>query len=377
MKSRRIRSKQIVALAASVIATLVMTAACADFSSAPSTYSPQPTLIPADVNQGGSPRGEPSAPQTSDTSSASPETSNSDTSSSAEADPCRPMDPSILAACLSAPWGLAVLPGGVSALVGERTTGRILQVAPQTEPVEIAAIPDLDSSGDGGLLGITLSPHYDEDGLIYAYVTTAEDNRIIRIARGDEPKTIFTGIPKGANHNGGRITFGSDGYLYIATGDVGLPHDPHSLAGKILRLDEFGKPVTDGSAAPAPAPTSGEPTATEPTATEPTATEPTATESTATQPTAAEPTGPVAGNPAIYASGLTNPTGLCLLETGPVAVMDIDGANNVLIPITQNTDLTTAVRLWSYPLVEGVQWTAPRVTAQCPRHRSMHNGSFP
>ena len=113
-------------------------------------------------------------------------------------DPCAPTDEAVIATCLSAPWGLAPLPDGQSALVGERTTGRILQVAKGTEPVLVAQIDGVDASGDGGLLGIVLSPSYDEDGLIYAYVTTAEDNRIIRIARGDVPKAIFTGIPKGA-----------------------------------------------------------------------------------------------------------------------------------------------------------------------------------
>ena len=134
----------------------------------------------------------------------------------------------------------------MSALVGERTTGRILQVQQDVEPELVAQIDGVDATGDGGLLGIALSPSYDEDGLIYAYVTTAEDNRIIRIARGDVPKPIFTGIPKGAQHNGGRIAFAADRTLYVGTGDTGTPTataDPASLAGKVLRLDEFGKPA--------------------------------------------------------------------------------------------------------------------------------------
>ena len=102
----------------------------------------------------------------------------------------------MIATCLAAPWGLAPLPDGESALVGERTTGRILQVAAGTEPALVAQIDGIDASGDGGLLGLALSPSYDEDGLIYAYVTTDTDNRILRIARGDTPKAIFTGIPK-------------------------------------------------------------------------------------------------------------------------------------------------------------------------------------
>ena len=60
------------------------------------------------------------------------------------------------------------------------------------------------------------------------------------------PKAIFTGIPRGATHNGGRIAFAADRSLYVGTGDTGVPAlavDPTSLAGKVLRLDEFGKPA--------------------------------------------------------------------------------------------------------------------------------------
>ena len=111
----------------------------------------------------------------------------------------------------------------------------------------VAQIDGVDASGDGGLLGIALSPSYDEDGLIYAYVTTAEDNRIIRIARGDVPKAIFTGIPQGQ-----RPTTAA-GSPSPPTGRCmsepatpatrQLPPIPASLAGKVLRLDEFGKPA--------------------------------------------------------------------------------------------------------------------------------------
>jgi hypothetical protein len=151
----------------------------------------------------------------------------------------------VIAACLVAPWGLAVFADGQSALVGERTTGKILRIAPKKDPVEYATVDGIDASGSGGLLGIAFSPAYDEDSLIYAYVTTKTDNRVLRLAPGDTPKAILTGIPKGSDHNGGRIEFGTDGQLYIGTGDAGKPDlaaDPKSLAGKVLRVDEFGKP---------------------------------------------------------------------------------------------------------------------------------------
>src|SRR5664279_4144919 len=205
--------------AAAVSVTLVsIVAGCADFSSEASTFTVQPSLT--------APAAQPVDPSSAQPSSPSPSSGDQSPSpdpsgSQAPNDPCAPTDESVIATCLTAPWGLAPLPDGQSALVGERTTGRILQIAKGQPPVEVAKIDGIDASGDGGLLGIALSPSYDEDGLIYAYVTTAEDNRIIRIASGDVPKPIFTGIPRGATHNGGRLAFASDRSLYVGTGDTG------------------------------------------------------------------------------------------------------------------------------------------------------------
>jgi glucose/arabinose dehydrogenase len=154
-------------------------------------------------------------------------------------------DPSVVAVGLILPWGLAVLPDG-TALVGERTTGRLLVVQPQRAPAkEIRRIPGVDATGDGGLLGLALSPNYESDGLVYAYLTTLKDNRVVRFALKGAITPVLTGIPKGRVGNGGRIAFGADGMLYVGTGDAGRPAlaaDPRSLAGKVLRVDTFGRP---------------------------------------------------------------------------------------------------------------------------------------
>lgn len=132
--------------------------------------------------------------------------------------------------------------------MSERDTGRIVEVRDGGEPVEFALVPEAAPDGEGGLLGIAIDPTQE---WLYAYVTTDSDNRVIRMPLDDPGaarEDILTGIPKAGIHNGGRIAFGPDGMLYVATGDAGEPElsqDPTSLGGKILRLDPQGGVPTD------------------------------------------------------------------------------------------------------------------------------------
>ena len=157
-------------------------------------------------------------------------------------------DPNVVATGLTLPWGLAVLPDE-TALVGERRTGRILRVQPRRAPArEVARVAGLDATGDGGLLGLALSPAYRDDKLVFAYLTTRTDNRVVRFEVGGRPTPVLTGIPRGRTGNGGRIQFGPDGLLYVGTGDAGKPAlaaDRRSLAGKVLRVTAFGRPAAD------------------------------------------------------------------------------------------------------------------------------------
>ncbi|MFI9810313.1 PQQ-dependent sugar dehydrogenase [Streptomyces sp. NPDC052301] len=156
---------------------------------------------------------------------------------------------------LKTPWGLAPLPGG-GLLVSSRDDGTIIRIDEKTgRKTELGTVSGVSPAGEGGLLGIALSPDYASDHMIYAYFTSASDNRIVRMLydghkpAGEQlgaPDTVFKGIPKGVIHNGGRIAFGPDGMLYAGTGESGkrgLAQDKDSLGGKILRLTPEGDPA--------------------------------------------------------------------------------------------------------------------------------------
>ncbi|WP_375482908.1 PQQ-dependent sugar dehydrogenase [uncultured Mycobacterium sp.] len=154
--------------------------------------------------------------------------------------------PGVMQGCLESTSGLIMLPDSKSALVAERTTGAVKEVSVSAEPKVKTVIP-VDPSGDGGLMDIVLSPTYSQDRLMYAYVSTPSDNRVIRIADGDIPKDILTGIPKGAT---GALHFTSKTTLVVLTGDAGNPAaagDPASLAGKVIRIEQ---PTTLNQAPP-------------------------------------------------------------------------------------------------------------------------------
>ncbi|MGV9871583.1 PQQ-dependent sugar dehydrogenase [Streptomyces cellulosae] len=156
---------------------------------------------------------------------------------------------------LDSPWGLAPVGDG-DLLVSSRDEATITRIDGETgKKTELGEVPGVAAEGEGGLLGIALSPGFASDHMIYAYFTSASDNRIVRMLYNERkpageqlgaPDTVFRGIPKGVVHNGGRIAFGPDRMLYAGTGetgDTGLAQDKKSLGGKILRLTPDGEPA--------------------------------------------------------------------------------------------------------------------------------------
>ncbi|MGW6197707.1 PQQ-dependent sugar dehydrogenase [Kribbella sp. NPDC055110] len=150
---------------------------------------------------------------------------------------------------IEVPWGLAFLPDK-SALVAERDSGKIKRIAGQ-QVTEVGTVDGVHSSSEGGLLGLAVDPGYPGKPYLYAYYSGGDDNRIARITYQDgklsDQQVILDGIPAAAIHNGGRLRFGPDGFLYAGTGDGSdgpNSQDDDSLGGKILRI------TTDGKAAP-------------------------------------------------------------------------------------------------------------------------------
>lgn len=156
--------------------------------------------------------------------------------------PCVDPDPAVIATCLASTGGLrAGDDQGEVTIVAERTTGKIITTKRYGPPRTVATFP-VDGSGDGGLIDFAFSPTYDQDQLVYALITTPSDNRVVRLAPGDVPKPILTGIPKGATGNMGAMLFASPTELVVATGNAGNPaaaNDPASLAGKLLSITDL------------------------------------------------------------------------------------------------------------------------------------------
>ena len=147
---------------------------------------------------------------------------------------------------LDVPWGLARLPDG-SVLVTLRDQARISRVS-LGESSSLGQVPGVQPSGEGGLHGIAVDPQ--DPQVVFVHYRAANDNRVARLRltgnRFTVERVIVDGMPAASIHNGGRLAFGPDGYLYIATGDgnrTANSQNPDSLGGKILRVDRDGNPA--------------------------------------------------------------------------------------------------------------------------------------
>lgn len=121
-------------------------------------------------------------------------------------------------------------------------------------------VHDWQKDNEEGLLGFAPHPEFGNNGRVFVYYTSEEKPHTSYIsefkvsdsnpnkADADSEKIVMTIPQPFANHNGGSIAFGPDGYLYIGLGDGGSRNDPlangqnlETLMGSVLRIDVDGK----------------------------------------------------------------------------------------------------------------------------------------
>ena len=157
-------------------------------------------------------------------------------------------DKEVLVSDLDTPWDMAFLPDGTMLLTERR--GNIIHIGAGLTKT-VTSIPNVHEDQESGMHGIALHPNFAQNKFVYVYYMKGSggSNRVERYTFNDStkkvenPTIILDGIPASNWHDGGRIRFGPDGFLYIATGDAsnsGNAQNTGSLAGKILRVTDTG-----------------------------------------------------------------------------------------------------------------------------------------
>jgi len=137
-----------------------------------------------------------------------------------------------------------------NAFVSEKNSGQLWQIDHKKfRLITTLPVPPTFDYMESGFMGVTLDPNFEKNRYIYCYHLYKKNgnliNRVVRINRNNgNKKIILDDIPGGQFDNGGIMTFGLDGTLFIGTGHVNKPklaQDLHSLAGKVLRIYPDGR----------------------------------------------------------------------------------------------------------------------------------------
>lgn len=159
---------------------------------------------------------------------------------------------------LEHPWGVALLPDG-RFLVTERP-GRLRIVSAGGQLSDpLTGVPEVYARGQGGLLDVTLSPRFAQDGLVYlSFSEPGPGGAGTAVARGrlgarglEGTQVIWRQQPKveGSNHWGSRLVFRADGTLFVTLGDRyghrDRAQDLSTTLGKVVRIDPDGSVPRD------------------------------------------------------------------------------------------------------------------------------------
>ncbi|GAA2409152.1 hypothetical protein GCM10010404_78870 [Nonomuraea africana] len=161
-----------------------------------------------------------------------------------------PQPPTTVVGGWDVPWDISWAPDGSFALVTERDTFRVFKVTPSGTRTQVGTVPNSQTTGgEGGLMGVAMSPTWNggTDQEVFFMHTSSEGNRVAKMSFNGTALSGYTsilqGIAKNRYHNGGRLKFGPDGYLYLTTGDAqqtSTAQNLSSLNGKILRITKTG-----------------------------------------------------------------------------------------------------------------------------------------
>lgn len=171
-----------------------------------------------------------------------------------------PLEVKVIAQGLKRPWGIAILPDG-RLLITEKI-GAMKIITPSGSVGEpITGLPEVNSVGQGGLLGLTVDPDFTKNRMVYwTFSEKSADGNLTAVAKGqlsaDEKRmenvsVIYRATPAhpSTNHYGGRILVDKTGNLVVTTGERSvLETRPqaqwlNSALGKVLRITKEGKPA--------------------------------------------------------------------------------------------------------------------------------------
>ena len=161
---------------------------------------------------------------------------------------------------LGLPWAIIPLPDGRLLITEKRGSMQILD-ANGTLVKKITGFPEVNSSGQGGMLDVALDPNFSKNKMIYwSYSEKNDDGNLMAVAKGEldeagskinNPVVIFRATPalKSTLHYGSRLLFDKDGNLFVSTGERSIPEGRkqaqwlNSGLGKIFKITKDGKPA--------------------------------------------------------------------------------------------------------------------------------------